>query len=397
MKVTCSAYIILCGVGDIYMRHFRLTVLVVLCAFIVCACSVTPFGKTPKNSDGSSESAAETTVASAVNSTDTPKYSELVPETTPSETEPSKPLTDEEALEGFENYLYFKIKNLQKILDEDKVPCTWGIATSSKNEIMIMFKSNTGALLRYHINRKSGKTYVTQYSVESNSYYRTRETLNVREYIDRKPTPTPYVIRPSGSTTPKPTPKMVIKVSNQVSKTAVIGGKKYPYKIPKVSITGKNTGAANRRMKSELGKFATKGANARAITYTYHVTDKLVSILVHIANHDTDSYDNYKAYNILISSGRLVKDSTVVKLYGFSSRKFISNAKDAYKAFGAGAPAPAETVKKCVNANVKRASYKYIDPFIARNGHLCFIGNVYFTGGAGKGNRLFDAYSRKPL
>lgn len=379
------------------MKHFRLSVLAVLCAFIVCACSVTPVGKAPKGSEGSSETAAGTSAVSETKDTDQPDFSELVPETTPSETEPPKPLTDEQALEGFENYLYFKIKNLQQILDEDKIPCTWGIATSSKNEIMIMFKSHTGALLRYHINRNTGKTYVTQYAIETNSYYRTRETLNVREYIDRKPTPTPYIIRPSGAATPKPAPKTVIKVSNQVSKTVVIGGKKYPYKIPKVSITGKSTGAANRKMKSELSKFATKGANARAITYTYHVTDKLVSILVHIANHDTDSYDNYKAYNILISSGRLAKDSTVVKLYGFTSSKFISNAKAAYKAFGAGTSAPAETVKKCVNANVKRASYKYIDPFIARNGHLCFIGNVYFSGGAGKGNRLFDAFRRKPL
>ena len=368
-----------------------------LCAVILCACSVMPFGKAKETTEETSESGAATTTAYQVKNTDTPDFSEMVPETTPTETEPPKPLTEEEAMTGFTNYLYFKIKNLQKILDEDKVPCTWGVASSNKDEIMIMFKSNNGALLRYHINRNSGKTYVTQYSVESNSYYRTRETLNVRDYINKKPTPTPYVIKPSSSSTPKPTPKMVIKVSNQVSKNAVISGKKYPYKIPKVSITGKNTSAANRRMKSELSKFATKGANARAITYTYHVTDKLVSILVHIANHDTASYDNYKAYNILISTGRLVKDSTVVKIYGFTSKKFISNAKDAYKAFGAGAPAPAETVKKCVNANVKRASYKYMDPFIAKNGHLCFIGNVYFTGGAGKGNRLFDAFSRKPL
>ena len=367
------------------MKRFRHALLVFLCAVLLCSCSAAPIGK-PQ------ESTEQTTVASQVKTAESPDFSEMIPESVPSETEPLKPLTEEEAMTGFTNYLYFKIKNLQKILDEDKIPCTWGVASSDKNEIMIMFKSNTGALLRYHINRKTGKTYVTQYAVETNSYFRTRETLNVREYINKKPTPTPYVIKPSNATpTPKPTPRPKVKVSTAVSKTSVIGGKNHPYKIPKVTISGRNTNAANKTMKNELSKYNLKGANAREITYSYYVSNKLVSILVHISNNETDSYNNYKVYNISIASGKLVKDSKVVKLYGLSNKKFYSMVRRTYKFYKGGSSVPANESKKIIKANLKRVSYKYVEPYIGKNGNLCFVGNVKCYGGSGTAIVLFDA------
>lgn len=367
------------------MKRFRQALLVFFCAVLLCACSPVPVSKPQESSE-------QTTTVSQVKTADTPDFSEMIPESVPSETEPAKPLTDEEAMTGFTNYLYFKIKNLQKILDEDKIPCTWGIASSDKNEIMIMFRSNTGALLRYHINRKTGKTYVTQYTVETNSFYRTRETLNVREYINKKPTPTPYAIKPSTTNpTKKPTSKPKVKVSTAVDKTSIIGGKKRPYKIPKVSISGRNTNAANKKIKNELSKYNLKGANAREITYSYHVTDKLVSILVHISNTDTDSYNNYKVYNIAISSGKLVKDSKVVKLYGISNKKFYSMVKRTFKFYRGGSSVPDSDAKKIIKANLKRVSYKYVEPYIGKNGNLCFVGVVKCYGGSGTAIVLFDA------
>ena len=380
------------------MKRFHSGFMVLLCAVILCACSAMPFGKAPKSTEETSESTAVTTSAEQVKSTETPDFSELVPETTPQETEPPKPLTDEEAMTGFTNYLYFKIKNLQKILDEDKVPCTWGIASSNKNEIMIMFKSNTGALLRYHINRNTGKAYVTQYSVISNSFYRTKETVNIRSYINRKPTPTPYVIKPkNGTPAAKPTAKPKVKVSNAVSKESVISGKKYPYRIPKVSISTKNTDAANKKIKSELSKYPLKGAGARQITYSYHVTNKLVSILVRISDDDPQTPDNFKVYNIAISSGKLVKDGTVVKLAGKSTRKFYAIVKATYKKYKGGSSVPAADAKKIQKANLKRYSYKYVDPYIGKDGHLCFIGSVKVYGGSGTANVPFDAVAKKSL
>lgn len=379
------------------MKRFHPVIMAVLCALVLCACSAAPFGKAPKSTEETSESGAVTTTARQTKDTDSPDFSELIPETTPQETEPPKPLTDEEAMTGFTNYLYFKIKNLQKILDEDKVPCTWGIASSDKKEILIMFKSNNGALLRYHINRNTGKAYVTQYSVVSNSFFRTKETVNVRDYINKKPTPTPYVIKPSnGTAAPKQAAKPKVKVSTAVSKESVIAGKKHPYKIPKVSISGKNTDAANQKIKSELSKYDLKGSNAREITYSYHVTGKLVSILVHISNSEAD-FSYYKAYNIAISSGKLVKDATVVKLAGSSNKKFRARVKATYKKFKGGSSVPAGEAKKIRKANLKLVSYKYVEPYIGKNGHLCYVGYVKVYGGKGSAYLLFDTVKKQRI
>ena len=376
-----------------------MTAPIVLCAILVCACSVTPSGKSAKSTDASEEPTTATTAAQTKAEDGTPEYSELIPESAPEETEPVKPLTDEEAMTGFTNYLYFKVKDLQKILDEDKLPCTWGVASSGKDEIMIMFKSHTGALLRYYVNRNTGKTYVTQYSVQTNSYYRTKETLNVREYIDKKPTPTPYVIKPSNSKAATPTskPKVKVKVSNAVNKTVTISGHKYSYKIPKVSITGKNTNAANKKIKSELSKYSCKGSNAREIVYSYHTTGKLVSILVRVSNHKAGTFPVYKAYNISISSGKLVKDRDVVKLSGTTDKQFYSMLKTTFKNYRGGTSVPEADAKKIINTNLKRVSYKYVDPYIGKNGHLCFVGYVACYGGTGAAYKPFDGITHKPV
>lgn len=369
------------------MKRSEIALVVVLSASIVCACSMVWI----KLKSYGFTSAASTTTETTTEIVQTSS----VTETSAIETDLVQgPLTDEEALEGFTNYLHFKIKDLQEIIDEGKYPCTWGIASSDEQKIMIMFKSYTGALFRYHIDRQTGKTYVTNYVVESNSYIRTKENFNVRNYLDKKPTPTPYAIKPTGNPTDAPA-KVKINISNAVNKTAVVGGAKLPYKIPKVTISGKNTDAANKKMKSELSKYALKGDKARGITYSYHTSSKLISILVHISDNDNETYDTYKVYNIAVSSGKIVKDSTAVKLAGSSTKKFFARVKATYKKFGAGDGAPASYAKKAQKKNLKRVSYKYLAPYVSKNGHLCFVGYVNYYGGAEKGYRVFDATSKK--
>ena len=371
------------------MKRSEIALVVVLGASIVCACSMVWVKLKGYGLIDATSAPSETTTEIVQTSSSE--------ETSAIETDEIQgPLTDEEALEAFTNYLYFKIKNLQKILDEGKYPCTWGIASSDDEKIMIMFKSYTGALFRYHIDRFSGKTYVTNYVVSTNSYVRTKENFNIRNYLDKKPTPTPYAIKPTGDPTKAPA-KPKIKITNAVNKTAVVGGSKLSYKIPQVSISGKNTNAANKKMKSELSKYPLKGDKARGITYSYHTSDKLISILVHISDNDSETYDTYKVYNIAVSSGKIVKDSTAVKLAGSSTKKFFAKVRATYKNFGGGPGASASYAKKAQKKNLKRVSYKYLAPYVSKSGHLCFIGYVNYYGGNEKGYRVFDTSTKKVI
>lgn len=369
------------------LKRLGLIVSAFLFAAALCACSTGIFAK-PSGSDNetSGESETTTTLFMATEALLTP---------TPDPSKDTEPLTDELALTGFTNYLYHKVKNLQDILDERKYPCTWGISSSNERQILIMYKSHTGALYRYHIDRKTGKTYATRYYVETNSYRKIKESFNVRDYVDMKPaTPTPKA-KVSGKPTAKPTSKPKVNVSDAVSTISVVGNSKRSYKIPRITITGKNTDAANKKIKSDLSKWPTKGANARGIIYSCHAHGKVASILVRISDANPDTSDTFKVYNVSIKTGKLVSDSSMVRLYGSSGRKYLAKVKAAYKRFGGGSAATASEAKKMTKINLKRATYKYTTPYIGNNGHLCFVGYVHYHGGTGSGYRLFDTTNKR--
>ena len=97
------------------MKRSEIALVVVLSASIVCACSMVWI---KLKSLGITNIAATTT-----ESTTEIVQTSSVTETTAIETDLIQgPLTDEEALEGFTNYLHFKIKDLQEIIDEGKYP-----------------------------------------------------------------------------------------------------------------------------------------------------------------------------------------------------------------------------------------------------------------------------------
>ncbi len=52
------------------------------------------------------------------------------------------------------------------------------------DQIVVLFRSYTGALVRYYIDPASGETYVTEFvSGITPEEERTEETLNVKDYI----------------------------------------------------------------------------------------------------------------------------------------------------------------------------------------------------------------------
>ncbi len=70
-------------------------------------------------------------------------------------------MTEEQALFAIERYCYMTIPDLESIVNSGKYTVSWGIISEDDSEIVILFRSYTGAEMRYYIDPVSGDTYVT--------------------------------------------------------------------------------------------------------------------------------------------------------------------------------------------------------------------------------------------
>ena len=93
-------------------------------------------------------------------------------------------ITDEQALEAIENYCYDKNPDLESIINETEYEVKWDVQSTDEQEIVILFRSYTGAEVRYYIDRATGDTYVTEFvSGITEEEERTDETFNVKDYF----------------------------------------------------------------------------------------------------------------------------------------------------------------------------------------------------------------------
>ena len=72
-------------------------------------------------------------------------------------------LTDEQALSAIRNYCCINNPDLQGIVNDGDYPAYWEIASSTDSQVAVLFRSYTGAQIRYYIDRLSGDTYVTEF------------------------------------------------------------------------------------------------------------------------------------------------------------------------------------------------------------------------------------------
>jgi len=201
------------------------------------------------------------------------------------------------------------------------------------------------------------------------------------------PTPTP---EPTATPTPKPTPTPtpVVKVTNAVNKKIkndpYIGGT-HNYKIPKVTISGKNMKSINNKILKNVKKYSTE----YTVGYTYYVDKNIVSIFVYI-NSEWDSPNGYhQVYNISVETGKLLNDSDVVKMWGSTDKKFFSTVKTLYLKLGKRFNEGSDILDH--NA----VSYKSIDPYIGKNGHLCFVSHLDWIPPVGTDSVKFDTKTKK--
>lgn len=96
-----------------------------------------------------------------------------------------KRLSDEQALSAVKRYCCQRDPGLENVVNAGEYPVYWEVSSSADDEIVILYRSYTGALLRYHIDPTTGQTYVTEFVPGlSSGETQTDELLNLWEYID---------------------------------------------------------------------------------------------------------------------------------------------------------------------------------------------------------------------
>ena len=93
-------------------------------------------------------------------------------------------MTDTQALAAIENYCYASNPDLKGIVDAGQYPVSWEIESFSEQEIVVLFRSYTGALIRYTIDPVSGRTTVTEFVPGVTAAEEpTEEQLNAWDYL----------------------------------------------------------------------------------------------------------------------------------------------------------------------------------------------------------------------
>ena len=72
-------------------------------------------------------------------------------------------LTDEEALSAVKNDCFSSNPELESIVESEDYTVYWEIVSSDESEIVVLYRSYTGAEIRYYIDRVTGSAYVTEF------------------------------------------------------------------------------------------------------------------------------------------------------------------------------------------------------------------------------------------
>ena len=99
-------------------------------------------------------------------------------------TETDGKLTDDQLLSAIRNYCFESNPDLKDIADEGEYQVYWEIEPGHDNETVVLFRSYTGAQIRYYINPDSGDTYVTEFVPGiTDEEQKTDESFNVNDYL----------------------------------------------------------------------------------------------------------------------------------------------------------------------------------------------------------------------
>ena len=128
--------------------------------------------------------------SSAENSTGSGLQVEAVPTETPQEPQAAETadaadlITEQQAAEAIRNYCISENPELAEMVESEDNMAYWNASTTDAGEICVLYRSYTGALIRYYVNPETGDTYVTeQVPGIIDEEQKTDETLNLRDLM----------------------------------------------------------------------------------------------------------------------------------------------------------------------------------------------------------------------
>lgn len=93
-------------------------------------------------------------------------------------------ITKEQALDAVRNYCFIKDPGLKNMTGSDEYTIYWDVISESADEIVVLYRSYTGAQMRYYISPVSGETYVTALVPGIIDEERpTDESFNIKDYL----------------------------------------------------------------------------------------------------------------------------------------------------------------------------------------------------------------------
>ncbi len=93
-------------------------------------------------------------------------------------------ISEEQAVTAVREYCYSVNTDLKSIEEEGEYPVYWEIESGDDKEIVVMFRSYTGALIRYYIDRATGDTGITEFMPGITEVEEpTGESFNIWDYV----------------------------------------------------------------------------------------------------------------------------------------------------------------------------------------------------------------------
>lgn len=97
--------------------------------------------------------------------------------------ETTESITADEALSAIKNYCYTQNPDLESMEESDEYTISWDVEVT-ESQIVVLYRSYTGAETRYYIDPSTGETYSTELVPGIiDEEERTDESFNIKDYL----------------------------------------------------------------------------------------------------------------------------------------------------------------------------------------------------------------------